>query len=53
VEDVEGGDDEAEPKPVPSFMEALGASESMRAFVYAYTTKRDQTSLILKVYFSI
>jgi hypothetical protein len=44
VEEVQGGGgggggddgDEAEPEPVPSFMEALGAFESTRAFMYAH-----------------
>jgi hypothetical protein len=41
------GGDEAESEPVPSFTEALCASESMRAFMYAHdTTKRDQANII-------
>jgi hypothetical protein len=37
VEEVQGGgDDEAEPEPVPSFTEALHGFESMRAFMYAH-----------------
>jgi hypothetical protein len=37
VEEVQGGgDDEAEPEPVPSFTEALYGFESMRAFMYAH-----------------
>jgi hypothetical protein len=51
VEEVQdgGGDDgvEAEPKPVPSFTEALHAFESMRAFMYAhYITERDQANIV-------
>jgi hypothetical protein len=40
------GDDEAEPEPVPSFMEALRAFESMRVFMYVHITKRDQANIV-------
>jgi hypothetical protein len=57
VEEVQGGgvdddddddddDDEAEPEPVPSFMEELRAFESMRAFMYAHITERDQANIV-------
>jgi hypothetical protein len=47
VEEVEGGDDEAEPEPVPSFTEALRAFESMRAFMYAHDiTESDQANIV-------
>jgi hypothetical protein len=45
----DGGDDddEAESKPVPSFMEAFYAFESMRVFIYAHDiTKRDQVYFV-------
>jgi hypothetical protein len=42
----DGDDDEAKSEPVPSFMEALHASESMRAFTYAHITKRDQVNIV-------
>jgi hypothetical protein len=40
------GDDEVEPKPVPSFTEALHAFESMRVLMYAHITKRDQANIV-------
>jgi hypothetical protein len=49
VEEVQGcggGDDEAEPEPVPSFTEALRGFESMRAFMYAHITERDQANIV-------
>jgi hypothetical protein len=45
----DGGVDnrEAESKPVPSFLEALHAFESMRAFMYVHDiTKRDQVNIV-------
>jgi hypothetical protein len=50
--EVQGGggggddDDEAKPEPVPSFTEALNAFESMRVFMYAHITKRDQANIV-------
>jgi hypothetical protein len=42
-----GGGDEAEPEPVLSFMEALRAFESMRAFMYAHNIfERDQANIV-------
>jgi hypothetical protein len=43
-----GGDDnEAEPKPVSNFTEALCAFKSMRAFMYAHDiTERDQANIV-------
>jgi hypothetical protein len=43
------------PEPVQSFTEALGASESMSAFMYAHKiTKMDQTNInTLKGYYSV
>jgi hypothetical protein len=47
VEEVQGGgNDEAEPKPVPSFTEALHGFESMRASMYANITERDQANIV-------
>jgi hypothetical protein len=49
VEEVQGGggDDEAEPEPVPSFTEALHVFESMKAFMYAHDiTERDQANIV-------
>jgi hypothetical protein len=51
-EEVQGGgveDDyeEAEPEPVPSFMEAPHAFESMRTFMYDHNnTERDQANIV-------
>jgi hypothetical protein len=43
-----GGDNnEAEPKPVPSFTKALNTFETMRAFMYAHiTTKTDEANIV-------
>jgi hypothetical protein len=43
-----GGDvDEAKPKPVPSFMEALNVFETMRVFIYAHDiTEIDQANIV-------
>lgn len=39
--------DEVDPKPVPSFQEALSAFETMRAFIYAHEiADRDQVNII-------
>jgi hypothetical protein len=47
VEEVQGGGDEAEPEPVPSFKEALHGFESMRAFMCAHDiTERNQANIV-------
>jgi hypothetical protein len=42
LEEVQcGGDDEAEPKPVPSFTEVLRGFEPMRVFMYAQKSLKE------------
>jgi hypothetical protein len=49
-----GDDDEAKSKPVLSFMEALHAFETMRAFTYANNiTERDQVNVRFEVFTAV
>jgi hypothetical protein len=46
VQDGGGGGDDVKPETVLSFTEALRAFESMRVFMYAHITERDQANTV-------